>query len=83
MSDKVLFSRVHSRHVKTLLPKVVQALIDSYEAFHTDAIRFDRNVRYARNECNYPLAEYGFRRTASVLALSVRRKENNGIIDKL
>ena len=33
-----------------------------------------------RNEYKYPLAEYGFRRTASVLALSVRRKENNGII---
>ena len=45
-----------------------------------DAIRFDRNVRYARNECNHPLAEYGFRRTASVPALSVRRKENNGIM---
>ena len=76
MLDKVLFSRGHSRFVKTLLPKVVQTLTDSFEAFRTDAIRFDRNVRYARNECNYPLDEYGFRRTASVLALSVRRKEN-------
>ena len=80
MSDKVLFSRVHSRFVKTLLPKVVQALMDTYEAFRTDAIRFDRNVRYARNEYKYPLAEYGFRRTASVLALSILRKENNGIM---
>ena len=61
---------------------MVQTLTDSFEAFRTDAIRFDRNVRYARNECNYPLAEYGFRRAASVLALSVRRKENNGIIGK-
>ena len=42
-----------------------------------------RLVRYARNEYKYPLAEYGFRRTASVLALSVRRKENNGIICEL
>ena len=33
-----------------------------------------------RNEYKYPLAEYGFRRAASVLALSVRRKENNGIM---
>ena len=80
MSDNVLFTRVHSRFVKTLLPKVVQALMDAYEAFRTDAIRFDRNVRYARNEYKYPLAEYGFRRTASVLALSILRKENNGIM---
>ena len=80
MSDNVLFTRDHSRFVKTLLPKVVQALMDTYEAFRTDAIRFDRNVRYARNEYKYPLAEYGFRRTASVLALSILRKENNGII---
>ena len=82
-SDKILFSRSRSRFVTALLPKVVQALTDSYEAFRADAIRFDRNVRYARNECNYPLAEYGFRRAASVLALSVRRKENNGIICEL
>ena len=80
MSDNVLFTRDHSRFVKTLLPKVVQALMDTYEAFRTDAIRFDRNVRYARNEYKYPLAEYGFRRTASVMALSVRRKEKNGIM---
>ena len=63
--------------------EALQSLKDSYKAFRTDAIRFDRNVRYARNECNYPLDEYGFRRTASVLALSVRRKENNGIICEL
>ena len=79
-SDKILFSRSRSCFVKALLPKVVQALTASYEAFRTDAIRFDRNVHYARNGCNYPLDEYGFRRTASVLALSVRRKENNGIM---
>ena len=79
-SDKFLLSRSRSRFVTALLPKVVQALTASYEAFRTDVSRFDRNVRYARNECNYPLAEYGFRRTASVLALSIFRKENNGIM---
>ena len=74
MSGDVLFSRVHSRFVKTLLPKVVRSLIDSYEAFCTDAIRFDRNACYVRNAYNYPLSAYGFRRAASVLVLSVRKK---------
>ena len=77
MSDNVLFSRRNSRFVKTLLPKVVQSLSDSYGAFCTDVLRFDRNVRYAHNEYNFPLTAYGFRRTASVLALSVRRKVAN------
>ena len=36
MSDKVLFSRGHLRFVKTLLPKVVQTLTDSFEAFRTN-----------------------------------------------
>ena len=79
MSDNVLFSRGHLSFVKTLLPKVVAALTDSYEAFRTDALRFDRNARYAHNEYNYPLAAYGFRRAASVLALSVRRKEMTSV----
>ena len=57
----------------TLLPRVVQALTASYEAFRTDVSRFERNVRYAHNEYAFPLAKYAFRRTASVLALSIRR----------
>lgn len=72
-SDKILFSRSRSRFVTTLLPRVVQALTASYEAFRTDVSRFERNVRYAHNEYAFPQAKYAFRRTASVLALSIRR----------
>ena len=72
-SDKILFSRSRSRFVTTLLPRAVQALTASYEAFRTDVSRFERNVRYAHNEYAFPLAKYAFRRTASVLALSIRR----------
>ena len=74
-SDKILFSRSRSRFVTALLPKVVQALTASYEAFRTDVSRFDRNVRYAHNGFTLPQAKYAFRRTASALALSIRRKE--------
>ena len=49
--------------------------MESYEAFRTDVSRFDRNVRYAHNEFTFPQAKYAFRRTASALALSIRRKE--------
>ena len=72
-SDKILFSRSRSRFVTTLLPRVVQTLTASYEAFRTDVSRFERNVRYAHNEYAFPQAKYAFRRTASVLALSIRR----------
>lgn len=75
-SDKILFSRSRSRLVTALLPKVVQALTTSYEAFRTDVSRFERNVRYAHNEYAFPQAKYAFRCTASVLALSIRRKES-------